>query len=259
MALRIPVPSTEFDKLAQHYRVRQAAEAATTAVRVGSYWKGVEVGNEDSERNFIELSVAELAAGFERTRDGSIDFFRETLREEPPVYVEPNREQMAASMGYIGPIQARRAIYAGRDFEITPAQARAHVETQVRGSAVRLSAMGGREQVRSSADGKRIGYARVTGYDPCYFCVMLASRRAVFEADSFDESDPRFEGWGTAKVHDGCACALVVVTQMSASQLTQMDYHEKLWNDLSSKNPKTRYESPVLTFRRNYNALRAAA
>lgn len=258
MALRIPGPKTEMDRLAQNYRVAQAAEAAASAVRVGRYWKGVEVGNEDSERNFVELSVRELASGFERTAEGSIDFVRRILGEDPQ-YVQPNLEQMSRSMAYVGPIQARRAMYAGEDFEVTPTQARSLVETQVRGAGVRLAALGGREQVRASTDGKRVGYARVTGPDPCAFCVMLASRRAVFEDDSFDESDVRFEGWGKVKVHDSCRCALVVVTRMSASQLTQMNYHEQLWKDLSAKNPKDRYESPAVTFRRNYDALRQAA
>lgn len=256
MALRVPLPKTEFDKLAQNYRQSQAADAAATALRVGRYWKGVEVGNEDSERNFIELSVAELSAGFERTAEGSIDFVRRVLSEEPQL-VTPNLEQMARSMAYVGPIQARRAMFAGEDFQITPAQARSQVEDGVRGSAVRLSALGGREVVRSAADGKRVGYVRVTGYDPCHFCVMLASRRAVYEQDSFDESDARFEGFGKVKVHDSCQCALIVVTAATESQLTQMDYHEKLWNELSEKDRKPG-ESVLVTFRRNYDALRAA-
>lgn len=255
--IRVPAPKTAFDKLAANYRVEQAKVSAQTALRVGSYWKGVEVGNEESEAIFVQLAVEELAAGFRRTRDGAIDFTRETLGEDP-VFVEPNLEQMAVSMTYVGPIQARRAMGAGEDFEITPAQARRKALTSVEGAGVRLSALGGRETAVRSMEGKRVGYVRVTGFDPCAFCAMLASRRAVYEADSFDYSDARFDGWGEVKVHDNCQCVLIGVTEMSADQLTQMNYWEKVWRDLSGKDPKPG-EDPTVTFRRNYDQLRNAA
>lgn len=258
MGLSVPLPKTVMDELAQGYRTDQARMAAKSALRVGQMWEGVEVGNEASESNFVQLAVAELSAGYRMTADASADFVRSQVGDGLSV-PEPNVEQMAASMGYVGPILARRAMAAGTDFEMSTSEARSHVKNQVRGAAVRLSALGGREVVRSVVDGKRIGYARVTGYDPCYFCAILASRRAVYEEDSFDESDARFTGWGTVKVHDSCQCALIPVTQMNQDQLTQMSYFEQLWKDLSGKNPKKRGESPVLTFRRNYEALRKAA
>lgn len=253
--IRVPAPKTAFDKLAASYRVEQSKVAARTALKVGTYWKGVEVGNEESESIFVQLAVEELAAGFRLTRDGAIDFTRETLGEDP-VFVEPNLQQMAASMTYVGPIQARRAMRAGEDFEITPAQARRKALTGVEGAGVRLSALGGRETVTRSVDGRRVGYVRVTGSDPCAFCAMLASRRAVYEDDSFADSDPRFEGWGEVKVHDNCQCALIAVTQMRADQLTQMAYWDKLWKELSEKDMQPG-DSVLTTFRRNYDALRA--
>lgn len=259
MALSVPGPKTEFDRMAQRYRTRQASMAARSALTVGRYWKGVEVGNEQSEANFVELSVKVLASGFMETAEDSREFVLETLNVEPDM-VMPVLEQMSRSMAYVGPIQARKAMRAGEGFdtEFTPADARSHVEKQVRGAAVRLSALGGREVVRSTIDGKRVGYARVTGWDPCYFCAMLAGRRAVYDEDSFEESDARFVGWGRVKVHDSCQCSLIPVTAYTQDQLTQMDYFEKLWKDLSGKGRKSTDSSPLVTFRRNYDELRAA-
>lgn len=259
MALRIPGPKTDFDRMAQRYRVRQAAMAAKAALEVGTYWRGVEVGNEQSEANFVELSVRSLMNGYMATAEDSVDFVRETVGLEPELPL-PNREQMARSMAYVGPLQARRALFgSGEEFGWSSVDARQHVQKQVQGSAVRLAALGGREVVRSSIDRRRVGYVRVTGPDPCAFCAMLAGRRAVYDEDSFEDSDPRFVGWGTVKVHDSCQCALIPVTRMTQDQLTQMDYFEQLWKDLSGENVKETDSSPLVTYRRNYRALRDAA
>lgn len=253
MALKIPGPRTEMDRLAQAYRVRQAALSAQTALKVGRYWKGVEVGNEESERNFVELSMAAISSGFGQTAFESAAMVREQLGVEPDEVV-PNVEQMARSLTYVGPIQARRAMRAGEGFEetfaeVTPAQAREQVAKRVRGSAVRLTALGGRETVRSAVDGKRVSYVRVTGYDPCAFCAMLASRRAVFSADSFDESDARFEGWGRVKVHDSCVVGSTVVSGPAVEARTGRRYEGPLVivRTASGKNLSITPNHPVLT------------
>lgn len=248
MGLSVPLPKTVMDELAQGYRTDQARMAAKSALRVGQMWEGVEVGNEASESNFVQLAVAELSAGYRMTADASADFVRSQVGDGLSV-PEPNVEQMAASMGYVGPILARRAMAAGTDFEMSTSEARSHVKNQVRGAAVRLSALGGREVVRSVADGKRIGYARVTGYDPCYFCAILASRRAVYEEDSFDESDARFTGWGTVKVHDSCVVGSTQIAGPSVEAGTRRWYEGPLVivRTASGKKLSITPNHPVLT------------
>ncbi len=78
------------------------------------------------------------------------------------------------------------------------------------GASVRHAGNGGREKIRAiaKADPKATGYARVTRANCCFYCAMLASRGAVYKKDSFDASDARFEGAGTAKVHDTCQCGM---------------------------------------------------
>lgn len=104
-------------------------------------------------------------------------------------------EQIAKSLSFVGLRQVE-----SRDV--------AAVQQAIKGSVIRHTLNGGREQVAiaQQADPRAVGYYRETDGDPCFFCAMLASRGIVYKEDSFDESDPRFEGEGTAKVHDDCAC-----------------------------------------------------
>lgn len=80
----------------------------------------------------------------------------------------------------------------------------------ISGAATRHAMNGGRDEIQSAltADPVALGFIRVTDSDPCFFCAMLASRGPVYDDDSFDESDPRFIGAGTHKVHDHCGCGI---------------------------------------------------
>jgi hypothetical protein len=104
-------------------------------------------------------------------------------------------EQLSTSLSYVGLKDLER-----REPGI--------VQQQLRGAVIRHTLNAGRDQIAAAqqADPAAVGYYRETDGDPCHFCAMLASRGAVYKEDSFDESDPRFEGEGTAKVHDDCAC-----------------------------------------------------
>ena len=238
---------TALDELFKSYARGQAGVAARTALRVGDYWKGVEVGNEASERNFVMLATAEISSGFLETAEEARRFTHDQTGDliERPM---PSEERIMTSMAYVGPIEARRAM--GR-WEMEPDRARSHVEKRVRGSAMRHSAMGGRE-VDRSVQSTRVACLRVTtSENPCAFCVMLASRGLVFKNDSFEESDRRFTGWGPEKVHDSCACGLVPITEASTDRVSQWKEYAALWDELKNVGIKEG-ESPLTTFRRNY-------
>lgn len=90
------------------------------------------------------------------------------------------------------------------------------------GAATRHVRQGGRQVLNDliAADRTALGWVRVLGPAPCYFCAMLATRGIVYKGRvasrvrgpysqrSFARSDPRFQGPGTVKVHDHCACTL---------------------------------------------------
>lgn len=83
-------------------------------------------------------------------------------------------------------------------------------EVKSTGVAVRTALDGGRQVIRRAVelDHEAIGWARVLNISPCYFCAMLASRGAVYKANSFAASTKAFDGAGVAKVHDFCRCGL---------------------------------------------------
>lgn len=104
-------------------------------------------------------------------------------------------------------------------------------------AVVRHTANGARDQVRveTERDTKATGYVRVTTGKPCFFCAALASRGAVYKGDSFDESDARFEGPGTAKVHDSCGCVLRPTYSRSPEEIPELNRAlQKRWEDENS-------------------------
>lgn len=68
------------------------------------------------------------------------------------------------------------------------------------------------------ADRKAKGYVRVTEPDPCWLCVMLATRGMVYKEHSFDAANARFtappdfpDAELSARAHDNCRCHLAPV------------------------------------------------
>ncbi len=84
-------------------------------------------------------------------------------------------------------------------------------------------------------DKRVVGYVRVTRDNPCFFCAMLASRGPVYEDQSFADSDPRFQGPGDQKVHDGCGCSLVpLYSRENPEFLARTREFEDLWKQTGS-------------------------
>ncbi len=107
-----------------------------------------------------------------------------------------NLEQVTKSMYVTGQAAARDALGGGR-----ADHARGDALTRVSGAVTRHVLAGGRETILDSvaADHHAIGWARVTDGNPCYFCLTLASRGAVYKS----EATAGFEA------HDHCGCAAV--------------------------------------------------
>lgn len=108
-------------------------------------------------------------------------------------------KQLATSMYVTGQVSARNALDAGR----TAAAARQTALAQVSGAVTRHVLDGGRQTLLDTvqADKHALGWARVTDGDPCYFCLTLASRGAVYKT----EQSASFEA------HDHCGCSAMPV------------------------------------------------
>jgi hypothetical protein len=122
-------------------------------------------------------------------------------------------------------------------------------------AVVRHVGNGARDQIKTTVqrDARAKGYVRVTDGEPCYFCAALASRGADYKEDSFKESDARFEGPGTAKVHDSCGCHLRPVYSRSPDEIPELNRAlQQRWNDENES-------STMLEWRQRYeNRYRAA-
>ncbi len=109
-----------------------------------------------------------------------------------------------------------------------------NLQTGVHGSVQRHVGNGGRATLRNiveEQDRQALGYIRVTRAKPCYFCAMLASRGPVYGDDSFDDSDPRFEGQGNVKVHDSCHCTIEPVYSSKTAWPGRGREFEGMWRD----------------------------
>lgn len=108
-------------------------------------------------------------------------------------------------------------------------------QSAVMGAATRQLVAGSQQSIIDSIQRspQRLAYMLVTSGSPCHFCAMLASRGPVYRGDSLDESDIRFIGPGTSKVHDNCGCALVVVAARDTDQMVEWLDLQQEWLDVT--------------------------
>lgn len=129
-------------------------------------------------------------------------------------------------------------------------------------AAARHAANASRDQIVNATqrDRRAIGWIRVTSGNPCFFCAALASRGPVYQDDSFDESDPRFEGPGRHKVHNRCSCALRQVYTRSAEEWPALNQElEDAWKSLSLETNRLHGRNPTMLDWRQHYATRASA
>lgn len=113
----------------------------------------------------------------------------------------PPTEQVSNSLGW-----ATHTLYG------TPTpEAEQAALTNVEGIVQTLALDMGRDTILDAVahDDKAKGWARVPESGACYFCLLLATRGAVYKSKgSFDKSNKKFTGAGEFKVHNHCACHL---------------------------------------------------
>lgn len=82
--------------------------------------------------------------------------------------------------------------------------------TKVKGVAQRDVLDPGRNTLLDAiqADKKAKGWARVPEAGACSFCLLLATRGAVYREHSFTNANFKFSGPGAFKTHDNCHCSL---------------------------------------------------
>lgn len=82
--------------------------------------------------------------------------------------------------------------------------------TTTLGTTSRIVLDGARSTVFNTVedDPVAVGWYLKTDPKPCYWCAFLASRGVVYKRNSLNRSNAKFEGDGTAKLHNHCHCVL---------------------------------------------------
>lgn len=274
--------TAQLDRLDAAYRRQQVATQAAAALAVARLWRSIRPESLDEDGPvWLERSVPIVLRGFDRSADVAQAYYG-TLRHlqapDAKPFVMPRIErppiaQIKTSLWVTGVVGAQQRLNrlaepsapptsnvvdlssffarqqgvmrAGYDDSV--AEAMSTSGAAAAGATLRHVGNGGRAQVKEAVkvDVRAVGYVRVTSGSPCYFCAMLASR-TNYKGDSFELSDPRFEGPGTAKVHDNCACTLRAVYSKNPAEVPELNQvFSKMWTERGDGDP-------LLAFRQLY-------
>lgn len=155
------------------------------------------------------------------------------------------------------------------DAQMPPALARKQAGDATVGAAVRHALEGGRTYIQDvvTKDKIALGYYRQTREGCCSFCALLASRGAVFQEDSFADSDPDWlndpDMPSSEKVHDRCHCSMWPVYRRTGNPLDDAPesskLHRALWEAVvrpGGPGTQTLYtgKDAMNAFRRAYDA-----
>lgn len=207
------------------YRHQQDQEsiAAKTAAGLALLWPILRFDDLDgTERTWLHAVTLQVTEKFRESEQTAFEFVQGVKWAIEPTSEPLSKvtttfptEQFHASMRVTGPINVKRSMPAPEDAAMAKAKVAStgagvkHALNGGRGEVEKVVQMDGRRRVRQN---RAIGWKRVTDFNPCYFCAVLASRGATFlTKDSFKESNRRFTGKGDAKVHDHCQCTLAPV------------------------------------------------
>lgn len=253
--------SPRSDLLAASYKAQVAETATKAQARIISAWRQELAGGmtRESADRWLDLAVRYLIAARKRTAKTAQGYYlANRLLEAPgaprivlPPIPEIDPAQLRTSLWVTGPNDVLRN---GAD----PLDKM----TSIEGAVKRHALNGGRAQIEAARQVDTVlqGFYRDTGDDPCYFCIMLASRGVVYSEDSFDSSDPRFQKPkdgpdGGAKVHDSCECFNRPSYVKGVTHPGRTKDAEALWKSQPAPKPG---EDPINAWRRYYDSVRSA-
>ena len=214
-------------RLTEQYRQTQLqirAQALRDFTTLWPIWKG-------DENSFSELVSAALllVKVYRRISAAAAAAYYEAFRSAaeaagvPATVLSADVPDAAVttSLYITGRDALRKALAAGQ----SPEAARSTTLVRASGAVTRHIIDGGRQTILDSvaADKEAIGWARVTDGDPCYFCLTLASRGAVYKS----EETASFEA------HDHCACIAMPVFE--GTVIPGLDKWKQIYNDAQNQ------------------------
>lgn len=231
------------------FRGRAIRRQKGSAVAISRLFAGLtprDLLEDDSPKvdRWLDQSESIVSAVRESVVDDTVDYFQQirqlTTPGAPPARFDraprAEPEQIRTSLFVTGVVGSRQRLGSLEvEDDASVLEALTTSGDAAGGAGGRHVFNGARDQIISAAqsDRRTIGWVRVTSLQPCYFCSALASRGPVYQGDSFDESDPRFEGAGQHKVHDNCSCSLRPVYSRSYDEWPELSQrYEQQWKDL---------------------------
>ena len=194
--------------LARRHRTTQTALTSLMTLGMADLWRSLV--DERGPRPVWPVLYPQMAAMVQDQRARSADIGRQFYAQarleagapgRPPVIEVPRAPaaQVETSLAVTGLTSYERGRRSGRD----PGEALDVAIVTVTGAAERLVAEGGRKAITESAksDSEAVGWFRLPGPSPCWWCAMLASRGAAYgsrESASTTEDGDSY--------HDHCAC-----------------------------------------------------
>lgn len=204
--------------LAERHRTAQASLADRLAKLIAARWVAMtqgQVPTRSMSEEFIAAMLGTLADYHQRSAaTAAIYYERQRIAQLPDAALftgadaDPfDEERATAVLDITGRVRTLQALEEGKH---TVAGALELAKTNLEGSGSGLALAGGRSFMLNAFQQDRlaVAYYRNARQGCCSFCAMLASRGPVYREDSFAESDPRFFGPGSAKVHDHCHCTI---------------------------------------------------
>lgn len=213
--------------LTEQYRQAQLqirGQALRDFTALWSIWKG-------DENSFTQLVAAAIALVrvYRSISAAAAASYYEAFREAAQAAGVPSTVlasaipdgQIATSLYVTARDALRGALAAGQ-----PAvEARSTAFVRASGAVTRHIVDGGRQTILDSvaADPEAVGWARVTDGNPCYFCLTLASRGAVYKS----------EQTASFQAHDHCACVAMPVYK--GTVIPGLDQWKRIYNDAQNQ------------------------
>lgn len=261
-------PEQQAYALTTSYKAQQNRLGALIAALVSIYYRQrVNVEDPASVARWLELMIPRILQGSSATAVLGARFATDLRALELPkastLTFTPSvgavEEQILKSLQVVGPFAYENKARDIRTLDVPDqqkeallAEAKEVTARTISSATMRHVQNGGRQTIADATkvDRLALGYVRVTKDKPCFFCAMLASRGKVFADDSFADSDPRFVGNGTAKVHDHCECALKAVYVEKGDIALQ---NTEKFTDMWMRWGKGQGNNSVKYFRKGYN------
>jgi hypothetical protein len=169
---------------------------------------------------------ADLAARYYPTLR-SIAGVHTPVQVAPPIELVDDR--LMANIDATGIGMYQKALRAGA----TQAQALDRAGVTLSGTGSRLALEGGRSVIDETVkgDGKAIGWIRITDAAPCSWCLMMASRGAVYRsAETAGRAKAsHFAGGSDFAWHDHCGCTAAPVFSDTDPRLDHADALYDQW------------------------------